>query len=91
MGTVAIVAVKTCKEWRAGPMNAAAQNSVSDQGMENLATIQQPAISVNIDEAVAFLQCLFQPGDYLLLRPVESWIENGKNSQRPITSTLSIS
>ena len=42
------------------------------------ATTEAPAGAGTIEQAALFLQCLFQPGDHFLLRPIESWIENQK-------------
>ena len=35
-----------------------------------------------VNQAVDFLQALFAPGDRILLRPIETWIEGGKKKSQ---------
>lgn len=43
-----------------------------------------PEAALAIESATRFLMTLFQPGDWVLFRPIEAWTQNGKKDSRVI-------
>jgi hypothetical protein len=46
------------------------------------APTRAPASTATIDQAAAFLNAIFVPGDCVLIRPIETWTEAGKKISR---------
>ena len=43
-----------------------------------------------LDEALLFLQTLFDPSDLVLFRPIESWTENGKKCSQVVRLLMTL-